>query len=104
MRKEKVVIDAGGNAFVLSKLLSVVGRQRMHPVRKRRRQGDDGIGNGLGSFTRHLANQRVARFAFVERDQCLLLAGADNEVIRRVRYQPKRSLGLLRGANAQMPE
>jgi len=80
MRKEEIGIDAAGNAFVLRKLLSVVGRQRMHPVRKRRQQGDDGIGNGLGSFTLYLANQCIARFALVERNQRLLLAGADDQV------------------------
>ena len=62
MYKEEVGIDAAGNAFMLGELLIVVGRQYMHPMGKRRQQGDHAVGNGLRSFTRHLVNQCVTPF------------------------------------------
>src|ERR1019366_9987323 len=41
---------------------------------------DHGIGDGLGGLERHMRNQGVTGLAFVERDERLLLTGADDQI------------------------
>src|SRR5512134_3158042 len=80
MREIELRIEVFRNALMLGKFLAIVSRQRMHPRRKRRQQGDHGLGHCLRCFANDFANERVARLAFVERHQGLLLAGADDQV------------------------
>ena len=76
----EVSAEFAGDPLVLSELPAVVGRQGMNTGGKRRQQGDDGIRDRPRRLERHMGHQRVAGLPFVERDQCLLLAGADHQV------------------------
>ena len=88
MSEEEICIELPGDTLMLGKFLSVVGRQRMWRPRaicanagsKRRRQGDHGIRDRLSGLERHVGNQRVARRALVNRDECLFLSSTDDQV------------------------
>ena len=69
-----------GDALMLGELLAIVGRQGMNTGRERRQQRDHCVRDRLRRLERHVSNQRVAGLAFVERDQCLLLASANDQV------------------------
>jgi len=77
-------VEAGtefaGDALMLGELPAIVSRQGMNSGRERRQQRDHRIRDRLRRLERHVGNHRVAGLAFVERDQCLLLAGADHQV------------------------
>ena len=78
--KEEVGTELLCDPFMLSERLPVVGCQRVNAGCKRRQQGDHGIRDRLCCLVRHMGNQRIARGAFIERDQCLLLTRADHQI------------------------
>ena len=78
--KVEVGSEFAGNALVLCELPAVVGRQGMNAFSERRQQRDHRIRDCLRRLERHMSYQCVAGLAFVERDQSLLLAGADDQV------------------------
>ena len=80
MGEEEVSPEVLGDPLMLSELLAIVGRQRMNTGRKRRQQGDHRIRDRLRCLERHMGNQRIAGRALVERDKCLLMAGADDQI------------------------
>lgn len=80
MRKEEVSSEFLGDSLMLGKLLSIVGCQRANTSRKRRQQRDHGVGYRLRGLERHMGDQRIARRAFIERDECLFLSSANHQV------------------------
>ena len=80
MSEEEGCIEFFGDTLMLGKLLAVVSRQRVNTGGKRRQQGDHGVRNSLRCLERNMSNQGVAGCAFVDRDQCLLLSGADDQI------------------------
>lgn len=80
MGEEEVCIEISGDTLMLGELLAVVGRQRVNAGSKRRQQRDHGIRDRLCGLERYMGNQRVARRALVNRDECLFLPGTDDQV------------------------
>lgn len=80
MGEEEVGIEYLGDSLMASELLAVIGRQRMDAGRKRRQQGDHGIRDDLSRLGRHMGDQGIAGFAFIEGNQRLLMAGADDQI------------------------
>ena len=80
MGEEEVSAEFLGDPLMLSELLSIVGRERMNVGCKRRQQRDHGIGDRLRRLERHMGDQRIARRAFIECDQRVLLPSADNQI------------------------
>lgn len=80
MGEEEIGIERSGDPLMAGKLSAIVSRQRMHTGRERRQQGDHGIRDGIGSLGRHMGDQGIARLAFIERNESLLMAGANNQI------------------------
>jgi len=80
MGEEEVGIAHLGDSLMASELLAVVGRQRMDAGRKRRQQGDHGIRDDLSRLGRHMGDQGIVGFTFIEGDQRLLTAGTDDQI------------------------
>ncbi len=80
MSEEEVGVKLLGDPLMLGELLPIVGRERVNAGCKRRRQGEHGIGDGLGGLERHMGNQGVTGLALIERDERLLLTGADDQI------------------------
>ena len=80
MGEEEVCVEFFGDALVLGELLAVVGRQRVDTGCKRRQQRDDGFRNPVRCLERDVGDQRVTRRALVDRDQSLLVSGADHQI------------------------
>ena len=80
MGEEEIRTQFSGNVLVLGELPTVVGRQRMNASRKRRQQGDHGSRDGIGGLGWHMGDQGEAGLSPVERDQRLLVTGANHQV------------------------
>lgn len=80
MSEEELCIELPGDPLMLGELLAVIGRQRVNAGGKRREQRDHGIGDRLCGLERHMGDQRVTGLAFVERDERLMLTGADDQI------------------------
>jgi len=80
MGEEEVGIESPGDSFMLGELLAVIGRQRMNAGRERRQHGDDRARDSSSRLGRDMRDQGVARLAFVDRNESLLMAGADNQI------------------------
>lgn len=80
MSEEEVGVEFLGDSLVLGKFPAVVRRQRMNAGRKGRQQGNHAARDCLPCLEPDVGNQRVARNALVDRDECLLLSGADDQI------------------------
>ena len=80
MSEEEVSAELLGDPLMLSERLPVVGCERVNTGRKRRQQGDLGIRDRLRRLLRHMGNQRIARSAFIECDERLLLSRANHQI------------------------
>jgi len=80
MGEEEVDIESLGDAFMLGKLLAVIGRQRMNTGRKRRQHGDDCVCDRSSRLGRDMRDQGIARLAFIDRNESLLMTGTNHQI------------------------
>ena len=80
MREEEVGIELFGDSFMVGELLAVVGRQRMNATPERRQQRDHRVGHVLCGLRRNVGDQGIAGSAFIDRHECLLMTGADDQI------------------------
>lgn len=80
MSEVEVGAERLGNPFMLSELLAVIGRQRMNAGRKGRQQGNHRVRDGLRGLARDMGDQGIARLALVERNECLPMVRADDQI------------------------
>lgn len=80
MGEEEVSVESPSYAFMLGELLAVISRQGMNTGCKRRQHGDDRACDSSSRLGRDMRDQGVARLAFIDRHESLLMAGADNQI------------------------
>lgn len=80
MREEIVCTKVVRDLLVVGKLFSVVGRDRMHRLFKRRQQGHHRVGYGSRFFAVDMGNQGVTRAAFVQGNKGLFVPSTDHQV------------------------
>lgn len=80
MCEVEVGIECPGNAFMSCELAAVVGRQCVNASLDRFEHRDHGVGDDLGGFIRDVGDQSIARLAFVDRNKCLPMGGADDQI------------------------
>jgi hypothetical protein len=80
MSEEEVSTEFLGDPLMLGELFAVVGRYRVNTGRKRRQQRDHGVGDRLRRLERHVGNQRIARSAFIQCNERLLLTCANHQI------------------------
>lgn len=83
MGKEEVGSKFAGDTLMLCELFAVVGRQRVNTGGIWRQQGNHDIRYRLRSLARYVcvrSDQRVTGLALVDRDECLMMARANDQI------------------------
>lgn len=77
MGEQEVGVESPGYAFMLGKPLAIISRQGMNAGRGGLQHGDDRARDNSSRLGRDMRDQGVVRFAFVDRNESLLMAGAE---------------------------
>jgi len=80
MGKEEAGSKFAGDTLMLCELFAVVGRQRVNAGGIWRQQGNHDVRYRLRSLARYVSDQRVTGLALVDRDECLMMARANDQI------------------------